>query len=181
MFRHLGTFALLAVCLFAIVLVMGGCDGERIQQMLPPPVTPETDAPETSETETGETENGSPKSDPPIVPPTTETPLEKLTGSYTLIEWEIVHKEAEGGEDLVLSPDVGSTGKLHLRPEGNGWSQTINGETLSGPTWSATATTFTIVADSGSTGTEDYILVGDVLTLVYDDDSLRMERSWQKD
>ena len=39
MFKRLGTFAILAVCLFAIVIVMGGC-GEPIEEMLPPPVTP---------------------------------------------------------------------------------------------------------------------------------------------
>ena len=46
MFKHLGTFAILAVCLFAIVIVMGGCE-KSMDGMLPPPVTPETDAPET--------------------------------------------------------------------------------------------------------------------------------------
>ena len=38
MLKHLGTFAVLAVCLFAIVIVMGGCDGERIQQLVQPSV-----------------------------------------------------------------------------------------------------------------------------------------------
>ena len=39
MLKRLGIFAILAVCLFAIVIVMGGC-GEPIEEMLPPPVTP---------------------------------------------------------------------------------------------------------------------------------------------
>ena len=38
MFKHLGTFAILAVCLFAIVIVMGGCDGDK-------PITPPIELP----------------------------------------------------------------------------------------------------------------------------------------
>ena len=38
MFKRLGMFAVLAVCLFAIAIVMVGCD-EPIEEMLPPPVT----------------------------------------------------------------------------------------------------------------------------------------------
>ena len=60
MLKHLGTFAILTVCLLAIAIVLGSC-GEPIDQMLPPPVTPETDAPETGETETGETETDAPE------------------------------------------------------------------------------------------------------------------------
>ena len=37
MLKHLGTFAILAVCLFAIAMVMGGC--EKTQQMVAPIVT----------------------------------------------------------------------------------------------------------------------------------------------
>ena len=54
MLKHLGTFAILAVCLFTIAIVMGGgemverigCCDETMQKKLRP-VTPETDAPET--------------------------------------------------------------------------------------------------------------------------------------
>ena len=45
MFRNLGTFALLAVCLLAIAIVMGSC-GEPIDEMMPPPVEP-VEPPET--------------------------------------------------------------------------------------------------------------------------------------
>ena len=48
MVRYLGRFVVLAVCLFAIVIVMGGC-GEPIEEMLPPvtpPVTLPTAVPE---------------------------------------------------------------------------------------------------------------------------------------
>ena len=56
MLKYLGIFAILAVCLFAIVIVMGsgewvekiGCCEESIQKN-PSPATPETDAPETDE------------------------------------------------------------------------------------------------------------------------------------
>ena len=59
MLKHLGTFAILAVCLFAIAIVMGGgemverigCCDETMQKKLRP-VTPETDAPETDAPET---------------------------------------------------------------------------------------------------------------------------------
>ena len=60
MLKHLGTFTILAVCLFAVVIVMGGCE-KPMDQMLPPPVTPETDAPETGETDTGETDTDAPE------------------------------------------------------------------------------------------------------------------------
>ena len=43
MFKHLGTFAILAVCLFAIVIVMGGCNGDKDD---PPPIV----GPSTEET-----------------------------------------------------------------------------------------------------------------------------------
>ena len=46
-FKHLGTFALLAVCLFAIVIVMGGCGGDEDD---PPGTTGTTGTTETTET-----------------------------------------------------------------------------------------------------------------------------------
>lgn len=59
MLKHLGTFAVLAVCLF--VLAMGDCDNNG-----------------------GTTK---PRVDPPIIdPPVTETPKLKFTGSYELVE-----------------------------------------------------------------------------------------------
>ena len=42
MFKHLGTFAILAVCLFAIVIVMGGCEREKVDPpIIPPPPPPD--------------------------------------------------------------------------------------------------------------------------------------------
>ena len=135
MFKRLGRFAVLAVCLFAIAIVMVGCGpGEE------------------------------------------ETPMEKLAGTYTFIGQTLI----AGG---VTSSYEDLPGNLHLMPEGNGWSQTIDRSSVSGPTWSATDTTLTTVTDSGVTSTGDYTLVGKVLTLVYDDDanSFYIEYIWQKE
>ena len=133
MFRHLGRFSVLAVCLFAIVIVMVGCG-----------------------------------------PDEEETPMEKLAGTYTLIGGEVI----TGG---FTSSREGLPGNFHLMPEGNGWSLTIDGSSVSEPTWSATDTTLTYVTDSGVTETKDYTLVGKVLTLVYDTDFLYSEHIWQKE
>ena len=47
MFKRLGTFAVLAVCLFAIAIVMVGCDDPPIDPPITPPVTePQTAVPE---------------------------------------------------------------------------------------------------------------------------------------
>ena len=48
MFKHLGTFAILAVCLFAIVIVMGGCKRTKDD----PPITLPPDKPTTTTTTT---------------------------------------------------------------------------------------------------------------------------------
>ena len=69
MFRHLGTFAVLAVCLF--VLAMGDCGNG----------------------------NGGKKIDSPIIDPPTETPMEKLTGRYELVE-------TVGDSGITRPPDV---------------------------------------------------------------------------
>ena len=62
MFRHLGTFAVLAVCLFALAMV--GCGNGNGGTKIDPPII-----------------------DPPIIdPPVTETPKLKFTGSYELVE-----------------------------------------------------------------------------------------------
>ena len=66
MFRHLGTFAVLAVCLF--VLAMVGCNRED-----PPP--------------------------PPPPPLPEETPAEKLTGLYDLVE-------TVGDSGVTRPPDI---------------------------------------------------------------------------
>ena len=49
MFRYLGRFAVLAVCLFAIVIVMGGCDTDPpIDLPITPPIDPPIDPPPTA-------------------------------------------------------------------------------------------------------------------------------------
>ena len=75
MFRHLGTFAVLAVCLFAIVIVMGGCE-KPMDGMLPPPVTPETDAPETGVAEADDVQVA--KTSPPYKSEFEEIPEEEF-------------------------------------------------------------------------------------------------------
>ena len=62
MFKRLGIFAILAVCLFAIVIVMVGCNGNG-----------------------GEGGNGNGKGTE-IIKPKVETPAEKLAGTYSLVE-----------------------------------------------------------------------------------------------
>ena len=116
MFKHLGTFALLAACLFA--LAMGDCNGN----------------------------NGGGTTKPKIDPPpttTTETPMEKLDGSYTLVEVRI-------GNDIVRPPEI--TGDLFLFSAA-GYNFTLflgtQGQpitALSGP-WSADETHLTLGAD----------------------------------
>ena len=90
MFKQLGMFAILAVCLFGMVLVLVGCS-ETVQQMVPPPVAEpvteppvteppvtvetETDAPEGAETgtvETGTVETGESGTSPPPPDPNEE-------------------------------------------------------------------------------------------------------------
>ena len=44
MFKHLGRFSVLAVCLFAIVIVMGGCDDPPIDPPITLPITPPSTA-----------------------------------------------------------------------------------------------------------------------------------------
>ena len=78
MFKRLGMFAILAVCLFAIVIAMGGCDGERVQQLLPPSgAEPGTELPVTEEPlteEPGMEEPGTPPVTPKTDAPETELP-----------------------------------------------------------------------------------------------------------
>ena len=156
MFRYLGRFVVLAVCLFAIAIVMVGCG------------------------------NGDEKIDPPIDPPVEEkqvelTPMEKLTGTYSLVE-----REAVVGVDVLEST---VSGKLHLRPGGNGWLVTYEFEDgdssgFSGPTWTANATTITFIASDGDRWVEDWTLEGKVLTLALfaeDAEDTTYIEKWRKD
>ena len=155
MFRYLGRFGVLAVCLFAIVIVMGGCGGDDD----PPPDKPVEI----------------------VTPPVVElTPMEKLTGSYSLVESESV---TANQVSLIIS------GRLHLRPGGNGWLATYedeDGDSFggSGPTWTANATTITFIDSGGETWTDDYTLEGKVLTLANLDTELDESAyidKWRKD
>ena len=76
MFRNLGTFALLAVCLFAIAIVMGSC-GEPIEQMGQPviaPVEPPETEPPTITVPPTVTSKPPEKKPPTITVPTTAPP-----------------------------------------------------------------------------------------------------------
>ena len=154
MLKYLGRFGVLAVCLFAIVIVMGGCNRDD-----PPPDKP---------TEIVK----------PPVETQTETPMEKLAGTYSFIEGESVV------DFEVLEPPASA--KFHLRPEGNGWLATFesrDGDSFgnSGPTWTANATTLTLIASDGERLVSEYTLAGKVLTLsAFNEDGARIEK-WRKD
>ena len=152
MFKHLGRFSVLAVCLFALAMV--GCG------------------------------NGDEKIDPPIVPPVEEkqvelTPMEKLTGT-----WSLVESTGVDGDGDVLRQDV--SGQLILRPEGNGWLVTYvdeDGDSRgnSGQTWSANATTITFIVSGGERFVERYTLEGSFLTVSSFDEDLAFVEKWRKD
>lgn len=149
MLKHLGISSILAVCLFA--MAMGGCNRED-----PPP-------------------------DKPIeivTPPVELTPMEKLAGTYSLVESELV----SGGQ--VDNPPV--SGRLHLRPGGNGWLVTYvdeDGDSFgdSGPTWTANATTISFVSSEDEGGVEEYTLEGKFLTLSTFDAGFAFIEKWRKD
>ena len=116
MFRQLGHFAPLALCLFAIVIAMGSC-GEPIDEMMPP--TPP----------------------PPTPPPVELTPMEKLAGTYELVA-DTPENVALSG-DMYLKPG-GSTWEIRVNLEdeatgtnrGPAWSAnatTITFTNTSGP------------------------------------------------
>ena len=156
MFKRLGILGVFAVCLFAITIVMVGCGADEDD---PPP-------------------------DKPIeivTPPVELTPMEKLTGTYSLVE-----REAVVGVDVLEST---VSGKLHLRPGGNGWLVTYEFEDgdssgFSGPTWTANATTITFIASDGDRWVEDWTLEGKVLTLALfaeDAEDTTYIEKWRKD
>ena len=129
----------LAVCLFAIVIVMGGCSEWWEEEL---------------------------------------TPMEKLAGTYLLVEVEIVQ-----GRSVVEGPE---SGKLQLRPEGNGWIVTgvdKDGDAIgnAGPTWTADATTITFIDSDGNRSVQDYTLEGKLLTKTeIDDDYAAIFEKWRK-
>ena len=114
----------------------------------------------------------------PPPPPPVETPMEKLTGTYAFIEAEGVNAFFE-----VLEPP--DSGKLHLRPGGNGWLVTLlqDGDAFgnSGATWSANATTLTLTASDGERLVNDYTLEGQVLTLTQFGEDGGTIQKWRKD
>ena len=159
MFKHLGRFGVLAVCLFAIVIVMGGCgtdnNGKGTDPIKPPPV-----------------DNNGKGTDPMM-----ETPMVKLTGTYSLVE----SQEVRDGEVVKTV-----SGKLDLRPGSDGWLVTYELEDggsfgVSGPTWTANATTLTLIDSDGDRSVENYTLEGKFLTLAtFFEQGVRIEK-WLKD
>lgn len=148
MLKQLGISAILAVCLFAMAIV--GCNRED-----PPPDKPIE-----------------------IVKPPEKTPMEKLAGTYSLVESELV----SGGE--VDNPPV--SGRLHLRPGGNGWLVSYeyeDGESdgSAGPTWSANATTISFMGSENEGGVEEYTLEGKFLILSTFDTRFAWIEKWRKD
>ena len=131
MFRHLGRFAPLALCLFAIVIVMGSCGTDDPP---PPPIEVEPT---------------------PVEP----TPMEKLTGTW--LKTQEVY-----GEHIFSMSEEGLTIREILKPNGNGWTYTVNGVTKSsGPKWSANATTITYTWPDGSSNSMEYTFIGRILIL----------------
>ena len=121
MFKQLGRFGVLAVCLFAIVIVMVGCNGNGGG---------------------GEGGNGNGKGTE-IIKPEVETPMEKLAGTYTLVEIRV-------GNEIIRPPDM--SGDLNLyRLSGYPYdmSLTVLGNPLGrvSGTWSADETTITLDGD----------------------------------
>ena len=164
MFRQLGRFALLALCLFAIVIAMGSCGPDDPP---PPPIEPVEETP-------GDVD--------PVDPPVELTPMEKLTGTWVCTKWV----EPQFEREITLANE-GITIKLYLQPEGIGWVQSVNRpkpdlkfgifnfteELLSGLKWTATDTTLTReeILDAFGSIVNDYTLTGG-------DRYLRLNDSW---
>ena len=88
MFKHLGRFVVLAVCLFTIAIVMVGCGADEDD---PPP--------------------------PPPPPPVEETPAENLVGSYTLVSTQRGGKTVfppDLSGKMFLSPPGGIRSSIYL-------------------------------------------------------------------
>ena len=152
MLKQLGTFAILAVCLFALAMV--GCDNNG-----------------------GTTK---PRIDPPIIdPPPTETLMEKLYGAYDLTEFRIpdqgvVLRPPEFTGTLQLF-----SGRWSLSYGTNDDELLAFAILLSshGTTWSATETTLTLTATVGTLFNFSYSLVGERLTITYRDGSIA---TWER-
>ena len=141
MFKHLGRFAILAVCLFALAMV--GCNG-------------------------GEGGNGNGKGTDIIKPAAEPTPMEKLTGFYSLVEaWEDneeVARPPEFSGSLFLYSD--GTSSMHLTVLGN--------FSLTTGTWSVDKTHLTLDGERGR-----YTWDGTHLTISDADGSFHIK--WRKD
>ena len=153
MLKQLGTFAILAVCLFALAMV--GCGNG----------------------------NGGTKIDPPIIDPPTETPGEKLEGSYELTEFRIPDQGV-----VLRPPELTGTLRLQMGRWVLSYNNNTNDEDLQlfafgltsfGQTWSATETTLTLdSATAAPTAYFSYSLVGERLTITYRDGTIA---TWEKD
>ena len=158
-FKQLGTFAVLAVCLFAIVIVMGGCG-------------------------TDNNGKGTDPIKPPPPPPPVETPMEKLTGEYTFVEEHLIENNGELG--VWINRPV--SGRMILRPGGNGWVKTYEHEEgdssgTSGPTWRADSTTIAFTTSGNDTDfwVDEYTLQGKLLTLINLGEEFSFWEKWRKD
>ena len=152
-FKHLGRFAILAVCLFAIVIVMVGCNGGNGPP--PPPIVQPTETPmEKLEGRYELTEFRIPDQGVVLRPPGFTGTLGLLSYSDGSDAWHLIY---ESDDD-------------DLRP----FAQAVSSF---GSTWSATETTLTLNATAAPTAHFSYSLVGERLTITYRDGTIA---TWEK-
>ena len=152
MFKRLGIFAILAVCLFAIVMVMVGCERE---DEIDKPIVP-----------------------PPVETQVELTPMEKLAGTYSWVEGEgVVDFEVQDppvSGSLHLRPGGNGWLATFNLQDGDSFGN-------SGSTWTANATAITFIDSDGDRFVEDYTLEGKVLTLTRFDEDGAFIQKWRKD
>ena len=152
MFRQFGRFAPLALCLFAITIVMG-CGGSSGWW------NGEEEEEEEEEVEL--------------------TPMEKLAGTYELVESEEIWfgdiEEPPTSGTLRLRPEGNGWTRTHKSEDGSS-----SGET--GTVWIANATTIAFVDGDGVRNEEDYTLDGKFLTLalISSDGDYSLIEKWRK-
>ena len=151
MFKRLGILGVLAVCLFAIAIVMVGCGADEDDPPPPPPPPP---------------------------PPVELTPMEKLAGTYSYVEGtrvvdDGVEVSPHSGQ-MHLRPG-GNSWLITLELED------IEPEGYSGPTWTANATTITFIASDGTSEAWEYTLEGKFLTMTFVVEEGATLEKWRKD
>lgn len=132
---------------------------------------------------------------PPLaLPPPLLTPMEKLAGSYSLVEHEAslaaMSTEDAAALAVVRWSDAPSlSGRLHLLRGGSGWFVTrsfaheveVEYGGSWGRIWSANSTTITFTDYDNEVQVENYTLEGEFLTLAtFQEDYARIEK-WRKD